>query len=60
MSLLDILVGANVMFSFHVAVMVLCASDKKTSMIANVLQLQLDFFFYKSYHLKLDENNNTS
>ena len=59
MSLLDILVGANVMFSFHVAVMVLCASDKKTSMIANVLQLQLDFF-YKSYHLKLDENNNTS
>ena len=36
------------MFSFHVAVMVLCASDKKTSMIANVLQLQLDFFFTRA------------
>ena len=53
MSLLDILVGANVMFSFHVAVMVLCASDKKTSMIANVLQLQLDFFFIQELSFKI-------
>ena len=44
MGLLDSLVAAIVMFFLHVAVMVLCASDKKTPMIANVLQLQLDFF----------------
>ena len=60
MGLLDSLVAAIVMFFLHVAVMVLCALDKKTSRIASVLQLQLDIFFYKSYNLKLDENKNTS
>ena len=44
MGLLDSLVAAIVMFFLHVAVMVLCALDKKTSRIASVLQLQLDFF----------------
>lgn len=45
MDLLDSLIAVIAIFLFHVAVIVLCTLDKKTSRIATVLQLQLDGLF---------------
>jgi hypothetical protein len=48
MGLLYSLVAVIAIFFSHVAVMVLCALDKKTSKMASVLQLQLDIFFTRA------------
>lgn len=43
---------------FHIAAVVLCASDEKTSRIASILQFS--WIFYKGNHFKLDKNKNSA